>query len=194
MRKRKIRKLTEEQKKLISDNIGLMRYYCGKELRKGCIPNSYEDQFIGELEENFCKAAFSFDEKRNVKFSTYAYKSFITAKINFFRRIKRVEKTSLFLEYDDIEEKYLWNSISGYGRKHLDINKIMELIEEVDLTKKEINCIKLYYRNGLYLRQIGDIYNVSRERIRQIISKALNKIRAKIIEEEYTKKDFYVEK
>lgn len=198
MKSNKIKKLTEEQKKLISENIGLLRYYCGQELRKGTIPSGYEDQFIGALEEKFCKIAFSFDKKRGVKLSTYAYKCFRSAKRDFLRKIKRIKETiriPIIPSYENyFTENTLWNSISGYGKEHLDLEKIAELIDETDLTKREIICLQSYYYDDLYLRQIGEIYNISGERVRQIIKQALIKIRLKALKYKYTKEDFYVEK
>ncbi len=198
MRKSKIKKLTEEQRKFVSDNIGLVRYYCGQELRKGNIPNGYKDQFIGALEEKFCKIAVSFDKERGVKFCTYAYKCFRSAKNDFLRKIKRDKETHripVIPYYENyFMENTLWNSISGYGREHLDLEKIAELIDETDLTKREIICLQSYYYDDLYYRQIGEIYNVSGERIRQIIKNALIKIRLKALKSKYVEEDFYVEK
>lgn len=45
------------------------------------------------------------------------------------------------------------------------------------LTKKEKECVVMYYSDGLTLKQIGEIYGVGQERIRQIIAKALRKLR-----------------
>jgi len=59
--------------------------------------------------------------------------------------------------------------------------EIRELLEKCNLKQKEIDVLKLRYglenEQPKSLQEIGDIYNVSRERIRQIENKALAKIR-----------------
>lgn len=45
------------------------------------------------------------------------------------------------------------------------------------LTKQEQECVMMYYEQGNTLESIGERYGVTRERIRQIISKALHKLR-----------------
>ena len=46
-----------------------------------------------------------------------------------------------------------------------------------ELTDREKNCTILYYQGGMTYREIGDIYHVTTERIRQIIKKAERKLR-----------------
>lgn len=45
------------------------------------------------------------------------------------------------------------------------------------LSDRERKCIKLYYENRMSYRDIGKEYGVTQERIRQIIAKALRKLR-----------------
>lgn len=45
------------------------------------------------------------------------------------------------------------------------------------LTEREENCIRLYYESGKNLEEVGNIYNVTRERIRQVIAKGVRKLR-----------------
>lgn len=46
-----------------------------------------------------------------------------------------------------------------------------------ELTDREKNCTILYYQDGMTYREIGDIYHLSTERIRQIVKKAERKLR-----------------
>jgi len=54
------------------------------------------------------------------------------------------------------------------------------------LTDRESLVLKERYVNGLTLREVGKILNVTHERIRQIESKAIRKIRSEH-QEEYKK-------
>ena len=46
-----------------------------------------------------------------------------------------------------------------------------------DLTEREIDCIRLYFRDRMTYRKIGELYNVVSQRISQIISRAIRKLR-----------------
>ena len=46
-----------------------------------------------------------------------------------------------------------------------------------NLTKREKEILRLRYKEGKTLAEIGQVYGVTRERIRQIEAKALHKIR-----------------
>ena len=187
-------KLTEEQKEILENNIGLLRKYCKNQLLKGVIPEGYEPEFIGELEERFCSIIKTFDESREVKLSTYAYIGFGFATKEFFRKLQKVRETSLIPKiYGEIENSR-WNSVSGFGEEHLNLEKLADLIDETELTKREIICIQSYYYDGLFLREVGEIYNLTAERIRQIIKEALDKIRLRALKQEYTEEEFYIEK
>ena len=58
-------------------------------------------------------------------------------------------------------------------------NKLLEVINK--LSPREVKCVQMYYGLNGYephtLQMIGDVYNVTRERIRQIEAKALRKLR-----------------
>ena len=45
------------------------------------------------------------------------------------------------------------------------------------LSERERECVYYYYRDGLTLESVGEKYGVSRERIRQILAKAVRKMR-----------------
>ena len=186
-------KLTEEQKEILENNIGLLRSYCRNQLLKGIIPEGHEPEFIGELEERFCDIIKTFDENKS-KLSTYAYIGFGYAKSRFFEKLQKVRRTSLVPEISGEIDNTIWNSVSGFGREHLDLEKLADLISETGLTKREVICLQSYYYDGLLLRQIGEIYNLTGERIRQIIKEALDKIRSRALEQGYIEEEFYIEK
>jgi len=65
------------------------------------------------------------------------------------------------------------------------------------LTEREYTAIKLYYLDDkkTTLAEIGSRFHVTRERVRQIIAKALKKIRQNTINSEYSEdlRELYLE-
>lgn len=61
-------------------------------------------------------------------------------------------------------------------------NNILETMKD-KLPERNNNCMLLYYRDGLTLEEIGDKYNVTRERIRQVLSKSKAILNSPAVEE-----------
>ncbi len=74
-------------------------------------------------------------------------------------------------------------------REHVDPEKVLEkkeLMETLseaieELPERERVCLTLYYYEGLTLKEIGNIMGLGESRVSQLISRALLKIRAKIL-------------
>lgn len=66
-----------------------------------------------------------------------------------------------------------------------------EFIESSGLRPREKNMIKEYFWGGFTLKEIGIKYNVTRERIRQIIAKGVSKIKKKLQKEGIQIEDFF---
>ena len=66
-----------------------------------------------------------------------------------------------------------------------------EFINKSGLEKKEKDILQKYFWGGSTLKEIGVEYHVTRERIRQIISRAVTKIRDKIELEGIRVEDFF---
>ena len=54
----------------------------------------------------------------------------------------------------------------------------LEKVIDTELKEREAACIRLYFDNGLTLKAIGEEFNVTAERIRQLLAKALRKLRS----------------
>jgi len=82
----------------------------------------------------------------------------------------------------------------------IDRDFLMDVFEEDilgKLTEREYTMIKLYYLDDkkTTLEEIGNMFHVSRERVRQILAKALKKIRQNTINSEYLEelRELYME-
>jgi len=183
-------KLTNEQKKLITDNIGLLRNFIKETLRSQVIPRHLEDDFISEMNLKFCFSARKYNADTGFKFSTYAYRGFafgirdvITRKNKAFNEANYVEKVDSY--YTDIDE-------SDFDkRKSLQAEEVDNLVDGTELTSKERSMIEDYYYNKITFEKIGVKYNLSREGVRQIIKRALKKVRKKAENQKMEIEDFY---
>lgn len=139
---------------------------------------SYNNKDIGTdvLYNEICisirKALEKFDISRNVKFTTY-WTWWIKAKLNIcFKKYKKElnNKTILNLYKHDYIPKY--NCYIKEFNIKKDVNVYLN-----KLNKQEKNIITLHFLHDYTLRDIGNIYKLSRERIRQIKEKGLSKMR-----------------
>ena len=48
------------------------------------------------------------------------------------------------------------------------------------MSKRELEFYKFYFHDGLTLSEIGNMHNMSRERVRQILSKVISKCKMEI--------------
>lgn len=84
-----------------------------------------------------------------------------------------------------IKEAYPWNLLHDIGLDIADClvikndirEGLTELIHDLNMTFREIECIKLRYIEMLSYEKIGITIGVTRERVRQIIAKSLRKLR-----------------
>jgi len=112
------------------------------------------------------------------------YKIFFSAKIDLDKNIGDDNNTSLLEMIDPERGKALFNNpdISNPEKEAMyrilkdDINKILSTIPQ-----KEAEVIELRFglngNKAMTLEEIGNMYNVTRERIRQIEAKALRRLR-----------------
>lgn len=126
--------------------------------------------------------------------------------INYMGKLKELKKKEPFIVTEICSlDKVLYTSNDEFGTTLManiaidkkdvldeviekeDYERIISLIKKV-LKPSEYKCIVMRYGlngdNPKTLQQIGNIYNLSRERIRQIIDRSLDKIRRK-----YNKED-----
>jgi DNA-directed RNA polymerase specialized sigma subunit len=172
------RTLNDEQRKLITDNIGLVYYF----LRKNCGENKSfspdkENELLGFLENRLCRAALNWKKGKKVKFSSYltiALQSAIKDYIDFLNSdyYKRCSLCGSFSNF--------CKSVKKRRREDcciVDWDYMVDFLERVELSQKERNILNAKYRDNLTYREIACTVGLSQERIRQINSKSIRKIK-----------------
>jgi len=181
-------KLTEEEKQKVEDNIGLVYSFYYKFLK------SKEENFLfdkegmqSELLLTLCQAIKGFNPNRNIKFSTYAYRSFHNAHLRYME--KYIKNKQKFIQCDSINS--LAENNYSY-KKIVDWKGIKCICEKgrTNLTKKERIILKKYYKRGLTLREIGKELGLSAEGVRLILNKIIKKLKKYIKETKCEIEDF----
>lgn len=95
------------------------------------------------------------------------------------RETKKKKMVNIDSCYDyNFDSSFLSNIQSSENTlDNVKLNEILNFIETFDNRTK--HCFKMYYYEDKTLEYIGEIYNLSKERIRQVIEQGLNKIRRK---------------
>ena len=97
------------------------------------------------------------------------------AEAEYRNKLAHLEISSVY-PFNLIEE--IWSEIEEKDpfEKHM---YSLEAINEVlkDLTDRERRCLEMMYRDKMTLDEIGKEFNVTRERIRQVIAKAIRKLK-----------------
>lgn len=194
--------LSEEQKKLIIDNIGLLRGFYRDEISKRYIPGNRIDDFKSNLQRNFCRSALTYNEDLGFKFSTYAYGGFNFCVRDIKRVIARNKKITTIGNFKDFffennnskfyitERRLIWDSINGHSKTFVDTEKLVKLLEMASLSDREKKVVNLYYLERWTQEKLGKELGVCKERIRQIISDAITKIKLFINGKDYEIEDF----
>lgn len=146
-----------------------------------------QEGFIGLM---VAAEKYDFNNLKKAKFTTYAV-HWIYQKIYRYMQQKNTNKeTSLNIPIGEDGENELLDTIEGvdYGFENVEerlyIQKLHEELEEAMLkynTLQEREILKLRYGwnnvKPMKLREIGEVFNISRERVRQSESHARRKIR-----------------
>lgn len=78
-----------DRDKLVTDNLRLV-YYLYEKLTKNKLTRQYKDDIISEGMVGLVKAAKTFDDKRKIKFGTYASRCITNEMLMFIRDRKSV--------------------------------------------------------------------------------------------------------
>ena len=165
--------LNNDQQRLVEENwefaAGVARRYAG-----GCVP-------MAELESEawtaLCYAAFKYKKVEGCKFTSYAY-YFIRGSIlrllksESERRVAEVCSVEDDLAEDNLDRDEEWPA----DDKRLEM--LAELIER--LTKREREVVRRYYGVGceaVTVMELAKELGVTPERVRQILTKAVNKLK-----------------
>ncbi len=186
--------LTEERKKVVEENMYFLWYYYKKHVtsRWKNLTDTEQDDIIECLHWGICLAAEAWDPDRG-KFSTVCKLHFKSIVTNYFRERKlfygRYQLTPFIYDAKISDSMMATENFSlvkkGGTVSRVDIERnnnrvkwedILFLLERSGLNSFEERLIYLKYQDGLTLEDIGKIYGYSRERIRQFLKIATEKI------------------
>lgn len=100
-------------------------------------------------------------------------------------RLKKKTEEALARLYEkdgkEIKEEvpYPFNALEAMGMPNADYRKFEEFLTEC--RSQEAECLYLYYHDGNTLNEIAKQKGVTRERIRQLVAKAMHKIRVRYV-------------
>jgi len=119
----------------------------------------------------------------------WAIKSYLSRKINNSENQPIYLSQSVFSETDSGKQQDLCSVLeSGVPTSSEEalVNEEREylcsLIDSSDLTAKQQNCVKLHYLEGMTLSEIAREKNISREAVRQSVSRGIEKIKITVSE------------
>jgi len=159
-----------------------------------------DEDAISSVANSIMMADWRWDEnyinKAGTKKSKYSYRnqcaiwSIQTYASNMYKKPKNISKVysldylsdneESYSIYECIEAKQYDNPINNLIKKEEDLNlkTIIEKILQLDcLSDRQKDYIKLYYFEGYTFEKIGKKYNITREAVRQGLSKAINMLK-----------------
>ncbi len=172
------------KKPRINDHLGLVRFQATR-LNKRTPPNiTYDDLYAAGL-VGLDDAINKFDNKKKVKFSTYASIRIYGAMIDEMRETSwltrwysdRYKKTGFpvreMLTYSKVFEK----SVSVTKQRYM-IGRSADLERAFnELSMRERKVLQLYYHDGLTMWEIADLFGVTESRISQTCLGAIESLK-----------------
>lgn len=180
-------KLLEANLKFVFD---IAKHYTGRGLSIS--------ELISDGNMGLIRAIDKFDEKRDIKFISYAVwwiKQSIMESIkkknimNFVELAPDETIDTNFDDVDNIEFEENQSDFSNDGELELEerANEQIDIVSSIisKLNERERDIIETYYglnnKEELTLSEIGEKYNLSIERVRQIRNKSLKKLRSELL-------------
>lgn len=196
----------EEERKLIEayklrNDISARNKLIEHNLKYACqLANTYRNKglsfsdLISEANNGLIDAIEKYDVKQDVKLISYSKWWIIQRMQAALERENKLPRETLEIEsseetfYND--EMYEENSCLDYEDNDFDYNEIVNnkyLIERItsQISDRERDIVYRYYginQNERYtLEDIGKVYGLTRERVRQIVDKAMTKMRSEAL-------------
>jgi hypothetical protein len=179
-------KLTDKQKKLITDNYGLVNKFVGDTIEKSIIPQDLKDEFESDMHWKFCFSALGYNVDTGWKFSTYVHTGFRHGIDDLAKKKEKFDK----IQYIDIINKDDLRAL-GYKENSLKFGVVDYLMDNTDLTLKERSMVEEYFYDKVSFSKLGKKYDMSKEGSRLIVKKALRKLKQTAINMNLDMEDFY---
>lgn len=122
-----------------------------------------------------------FDPSKGFQRSTYVIKAGIYGLLQFKKFMERQSKLTHYTFSDKSYEKLLDTKkiVKRDSKNHSQIyNLVCQILQQLNSDDRKI--MKLRYLDGLTLKDIGKLYNVTREAIRQRINKIIVKLKQNV--------------
>lgn len=197
--------LSPAQRALVAANLGLASYVARKYAVAFCAAHghtrhyhTYQEQYFRELIDacwvGLCLAARRYDPERGAKFSTVAV---FWIRSQAFRAAQDAELRSGTNKTTRRERLKLFSELAGSGLHHGDSDtfdvwdsrsadddppdpepsaELLALLHLV-LKPRQVEFVRDHVLRGLTLQEIGDKHGISRERVRQVVERALGVLR-----------------
>jgi RNA polymerase sigma factor (sigma-70 family) len=180
--------LTDEQRKLINDNYGLLMSFYHRDMDNRLLPSDDEDALFSELQWRFCYAARKYDPSSGFKFSTFCYHGLRMGVSNFWKKAKRDSRVS-FIDTSLKKYTYIPDKIKSVDIDSLE--KIINGIEEIPDRDKRIFIT--YFLESKTMKTVCLMFNLSRARISQIINSTSSAIGRYMKTRGFKYSDFIIE-
>ena len=171
--------------KLIEDNLGLVNKVLYEKFRQN-LPYFEMCDLVQEGSIALYKAVITYNDKKKVKFSTYAYKIIYNEFLNFFQRHFRKKRFSNNIVYLN---KFITDNHDVEGVELLASNEDDEfmlnnvlyklIIHDLENSNPVDKDIIILYAKGYSCRNIAEMYNVNNRTMRRRINRIIKSIKKK---------------
>lgn len=171
----------KELEKLVTDNMGLVRYIA----KQMDVPYIQFEDLVSEGTIGLIKAARTFDENKEIKFSTYSAKCIKNEMLMYLRKEKKfkdVKSTDDIVHEDNYGSKLELLDLIADERNYYEERDMNETLENVlncilNLEDSRIRTILLLESAGVQQKVIGEKLNISQSYISRIQSKMKPKLK-----------------
>lgn len=176
----------------ITPHIGLVHWVANRYVRHAARYRIERDDLVSAGTLGLIRAGELFDPQLGYKFSTYAalwIKQAIGRYLDDHARLVRIpihvvdtaEKRAALpperLVWLDTQDSATVASVPGAADEALARRDVERLIDAIE-SERTRRMVRLYYLQELTLREIGDEFGLTRQRVEQLISKGLEEMRA----------------
>ncbi len=165
------KKLTEEQKKLVEENLPLLWWFLDKKVLKKNIIQYHEiDDCVGYLMWHYCVGARSFLSDKGVKFGTYIIRALYSGLRTYLADRSKYWSHCFLTDFRFDDGK---GDMVNEPEYKPDINKVIiwediePLFDLINMTPMEEQVIFFAYEKKYTYTKIGKIIGITGEMIRQ---------------------------
>jgi len=177
-------KMTEEQQKLVEDNINLARYMAIKWVKQG-VRNFEYDEIFSMFSYALCKAAKSYDSLRGASFATYAARCMDNEiKMGFRKKGRNGGEDSQTNFEDPIHVDTEGNPLTlndvFANNDHMEYDKVIDTMYAKEAFKilrpREVQILKKKFFEDTTQRETANSMNISQSYVSRLEKRILRKL------------------